>query len=68
VKGVINFAEADYSKAAFIRLFLSAKKLYIVFNYNNPDHSDCRVTAFKVRWHIKPIFVPATEVYKQVKS
>jgi hypothetical protein len=27
VKGVIDFAEADYSKAAFIRLFLLAKKL-----------------------------------------
>lgn len=68
VKGVIDFAEADYSKAAFIGLFLSAKKLYIVFDYDNPDHNDCRVMAFKVRRHIKPIFVPATEVHKQVKS
>jgi hypothetical protein len=68
VKGVIDFAEADYSKAAFIGLFLSAKKLYIVFDYDNPDHSDCRVIAFKVRQHIKPIFVPATEVHKRVKS
>ena len=68
VKGIIDFAEADYSKAAFIGLFLSAKKLYIIFDYDNPDYSDYRVIAFKVRRHIKPIFVPATEVHKQVKS
>lgn len=34
MKGVINFIEANYNKAAFIGLFLLAKKLYIIFNYD----------------------------------
>jgi hypothetical protein len=68
VKDVIDFAKADYNKAAFIRLFLLAKKLYIVFNYNNLDYSNYKVIAFKVRQYIKPIFVLITKVYKRVKS
>ena len=49
MKGIIDFVEADYSKVIFIGLFLLAKKLYIVFDYNNLDYSNYRIIVFKVR-------------------
>jgi hypothetical protein len=68
VKEVISYAKADYNKATLLGLFLSAKQSYIVFDYDNPSHGDCRVLAFRIKQHIEPRSVPATWVHERVNA
>ena len=49
VKEVISYIKADYNKATLLGLFLLARQSYIVFDYDNPGHSDCRVLGFKIK-------------------
>jgi hypothetical protein len=68
VKEVISYAKADYNKATLLGLFLSARQSYIVFDYDNPGHGDCRVLGFKIKQYIKPRSVPATWVHESVNT
>jgi len=68
VKEVISYVKADYNKATLLGLFLSAKDSYIVVDYDNPTHGDCRVLTFRIKQHIKPRSVPATWVHENVNT
>jgi len=68
VKDVTDYAKADYNKAILLGLFLSAEKLYIVFDYDNPGHDDCKVIAFGLKKNIKHLSVPAAWVHGTVKT
>lgn len=68
VRRVVSHLSGDYTKA-FLLGSIIGKYTFIVFDYDNPDHSDtCDVLGFRVSKSIRAISVPAEMIHSRVRS
>ncbi|KAJ2893166.1 hypothetical protein MKZ38_008982 [Zalerion maritima] len=49
IEKAIKFASWDYSKAFHLLTRKTWRRVYIVFDYDNPNHDDCDVVAFEIK-------------------
>ena len=68
VRRVIEAASGNCEKAIFLGLSQSKRHLYVVFDYDNPTHSECQIVGFKVGKRIKHITVPGERVNERVRQ
>jgi hypothetical protein len=58
----------DFKKASLLGI-VRWKQVFLVFNYDNPEHLDtCRVLGFKFKLSIRPFNPSAAPVYSTVNS
>jgi hypothetical protein len=69
MKKVVQYASGDFKKASLLGTVRWPRRVFIVFDYDNPEHLDtCRVLGFKFRPSIKPFYAPAAPVHSTVNS
>lgn len=55
---VVKFASGDPEKAILLISQIAERSAFIVFDYDNPEHKECRVLGFTVKIHIREVSNP----------
>lgn len=68
VKKVVQYTSGDFKKVSLLGT-VRWKRVFIVFDYDNPEHLDtCRVLGFQFKPSIRPFHPPAAPVHSTVNS
>jgi hypothetical protein len=68
MKKIIQYTLNDFQKANLLDIILKIH-IFIVFNYNNPDHLDSyKIFKFRIRKSIKYISIPSEMIHSTINK